>query len=175
MKAYGKVGVYIHIFLTSELVGGEWSASRPGCFTPEERASGTPWIGTYIKCHRNASSSEECLVFRSLNPTSSPSSCPVQCLLRPAMDIPKQPFHRFRDLPKLYPPSRWDFKIFFSNPLRAHTNQSCNFMEVTVPANNRDLSRVIHLPTNAKPLQESHSLRLSLTHNLHNKTKVCHY
>jgi hypothetical protein len=25
--------MYIHIFLTSALVGGEWSASRPGRFT----------------------------------------------------------------------------------------------------------------------------------------------
>jgi hypothetical protein len=32
MKAYGEVDVYIHIFLTSALVGGEWSASRPGRF-----------------------------------------------------------------------------------------------------------------------------------------------
>jgi hypothetical protein len=30
MKAYGGVDVYIHIFLTSTLVGGEWSASRTG-------------------------------------------------------------------------------------------------------------------------------------------------
>jgi hypothetical protein len=34
MKAYGGVYVQIHIFLTSALVGGEWSASRPGRFTP---------------------------------------------------------------------------------------------------------------------------------------------
>jgi hypothetical protein len=34
MKAYDGVHVYIHIFLTSALVGGEWSASRPGRFTP---------------------------------------------------------------------------------------------------------------------------------------------
>jgi hypothetical protein len=34
MKAYGGVDVYIHIFLTSALVGGEWSTSRPGRFTP---------------------------------------------------------------------------------------------------------------------------------------------
>jgi hypothetical protein len=34
MKAYGGVDVYIHIFLTSELIGGEWSASRPGRFIP---------------------------------------------------------------------------------------------------------------------------------------------
>jgi hypothetical protein len=34
MKAYGGVDIYIHVFLTSALVGGEWSASRPGRFTP---------------------------------------------------------------------------------------------------------------------------------------------
>jgi hypothetical protein len=38
MKAYVGVDVKIHIFLTSALVGGEWSASRPGRFTPVERA-----------------------------------------------------------------------------------------------------------------------------------------
>jgi hypothetical protein len=37
--------VEIHIFLTSALVGGEWSTSRPGRFTPGERAPGTHWIG----------------------------------------------------------------------------------------------------------------------------------
>jgi hypothetical protein len=39
MKVYGGVDVYIHIFLTSVLAGGDWSASRPGRFTP-----GTHWI-----------------------------------------------------------------------------------------------------------------------------------
>jgi hypothetical protein len=37
-----------HFFLTSALVGGEWSASRPGRFTPEERAPGTHWIGGWV-------------------------------------------------------------------------------------------------------------------------------
>jgi hypothetical protein len=36
MKAYMGVDVYIHIFLTSALAGGEWSASRPGSFTPRK-------------------------------------------------------------------------------------------------------------------------------------------
>jgi hypothetical protein len=36
MKTYGEVDVYIHIFLTSALVGGEWSASRPCRFIPEK-------------------------------------------------------------------------------------------------------------------------------------------
>jgi hypothetical protein len=35
-------------FLTSALVGGEWSVSRPGCFTPAERALGTLWIGGWV-------------------------------------------------------------------------------------------------------------------------------
>jgi hypothetical protein len=49
MKAYGRVDVYVHIFLTSTLVGGEWSVSRPGCFTPKER--GPPplhWKGDWV-------------------------------------------------------------------------------------------------------------------------------
>jgi hypothetical protein len=31
------------IFFTSALAGGEWSTSRPGRFTPGERASATHW------------------------------------------------------------------------------------------------------------------------------------
>jgi hypothetical protein len=48
MKAYGGVDLYIHIFLTSALVGGEWLASRPCRFTPLERAPGTHWIGDWV-------------------------------------------------------------------------------------------------------------------------------
>jgi hypothetical protein len=44
MKVYGGVDMQIHIFLTSVLVGGQWSASRPGHFTPGIRAPGTQWI-----------------------------------------------------------------------------------------------------------------------------------
>jgi hypothetical protein len=42
------VDVYIHIFFTSALAGGEWSASRPSRFTPGERASGNHWIGGLV-------------------------------------------------------------------------------------------------------------------------------
>jgi hypothetical protein len=42
------VDVQIHIFLTSALVGGEWSTSRPGRFTPGERAPGAHWIGGWV-------------------------------------------------------------------------------------------------------------------------------
>jgi hypothetical protein len=39
MKVYEGVDVKIHVFLTSALVGGEWSASSPGRFIPH-----THWI-----------------------------------------------------------------------------------------------------------------------------------
>jgi hypothetical protein len=42
MKAYGGADVYIHIFFTSVLAGGKWSASRPGRFTPGETAPPYP-------------------------------------------------------------------------------------------------------------------------------------
>jgi hypothetical protein len=42
------VDVELHIFLTSALVGGEWSVSRPGRFTRGERAPGTHWIGGWV-------------------------------------------------------------------------------------------------------------------------------
>jgi hypothetical protein len=35
--------------LTSALDGDEWSASRPGCFTPWEAAPGTHWIGGLVR------------------------------------------------------------------------------------------------------------------------------
>jgi hypothetical protein len=35
-------------FLTSELDGGEWSASRPGRFTSREIAPCTHWIGGWV-------------------------------------------------------------------------------------------------------------------------------
>jgi hypothetical protein len=40
--------VQIHVFLTSALVGGEWSTSLLGRFTPGERTSGTHWIGGWV-------------------------------------------------------------------------------------------------------------------------------
>jgi hypothetical protein len=48
MKTYGGVDVQMHIFLTSALVGGEWSASRPGCFTPGGKSPGTHWTGGWV-------------------------------------------------------------------------------------------------------------------------------
>jgi hypothetical protein len=48
MKTYRGVDVQIRIFLTSALVGGEWSASRFSRFTPGERALGTHCIGGWV-------------------------------------------------------------------------------------------------------------------------------
>jgi hypothetical protein len=50
MKVYGGVDVWIHVFLTSALAGGERSASRPGPgrFTTGEKAPSTHWIGGWV-------------------------------------------------------------------------------------------------------------------------------
>jgi hypothetical protein len=48
MKTHRGVDVEIHVFLTSVLVGGEWLASRPSCFTSGEGAPGTHWIGGWV-------------------------------------------------------------------------------------------------------------------------------
>jgi hypothetical protein len=45
MKEYEGVAVLIYVFLTSKLVGGEWSAWRPGRFTIGGRATSNLWIG----------------------------------------------------------------------------------------------------------------------------------
>jgi hypothetical protein len=38
----------MHVLLTLPLVGGEWSASRPGRFTLGERVPGTHWRGGWL-------------------------------------------------------------------------------------------------------------------------------
>jgi hypothetical protein len=48
METYGGMDVSTHIFLTSTLAGGNWSASRPGRFTTGETAFGTHWIGSWV-------------------------------------------------------------------------------------------------------------------------------
>jgi hypothetical protein len=40
--------VYVHLFLTSALDGGEPSASRPDRFTPRVKAPGTHWTGGWV-------------------------------------------------------------------------------------------------------------------------------
>jgi hypothetical protein len=48
MKMYGEVDVYIHIFLTTAVVNGEWLTSRHSPFIPKERDSDTYWIGGWV-------------------------------------------------------------------------------------------------------------------------------
>jgi hypothetical protein len=48
MKTCETVDVETHIFLTSALVGGEWSASRPGRFTPGEVAYNAHLTGGWV-------------------------------------------------------------------------------------------------------------------------------
>jgi hypothetical protein len=48
MKTDGGADVQIHIFLTSALAGGEWSASCHCRFTSGERDPGTHWIGGLV-------------------------------------------------------------------------------------------------------------------------------
>jgi hypothetical protein len=48
MKAYGEVDVQSHIFFTSALAGGEWSASGTGRFAPRKTATGTHWIKGWV-------------------------------------------------------------------------------------------------------------------------------
>jgi hypothetical protein len=51
MEAFGGGGggkYSSYSFLTLELDGGEWSASRPAALYPEERTPGTHWIGGWV-------------------------------------------------------------------------------------------------------------------------------
>jgi hypothetical protein len=48
MKTYGGVNIWIHVFFTYSLAGGEWSVSRLGRFTPGERVRDTYWIGDWV-------------------------------------------------------------------------------------------------------------------------------
>jgi hypothetical protein len=48
MKTYWGSGGIAPRILDLGTKWGEWSASRPGCFTPRERSSGTHWIGGWV-------------------------------------------------------------------------------------------------------------------------------
>jgi hypothetical protein len=43
--------MYRHIFLTSTIVGFEWSVSCPGCFTSGANAPVNHWMGSWVS-HR---------------------------------------------------------------------------------------------------------------------------
>jgi hypothetical protein len=46
MKAYGGVDVYIQVFLTSAVVGGQLHA--PAALPPEEEPPGIHWVGDWV-------------------------------------------------------------------------------------------------------------------------------
>jgi hypothetical protein len=48
MKTYGWVDVQTQVFLTSAIIGGEWSAWRPGGFTSGERAHIIDLMGGWV-------------------------------------------------------------------------------------------------------------------------------
>jgi hypothetical protein len=49
MKTYWGNGCMFTSVLTSALDGSEWSGSRPGHFTPGEKAAGNHWIGGWVE------------------------------------------------------------------------------------------------------------------------------
>jgi hypothetical protein len=51
VKVQRRMGVEVlpHPFLNFALDGGEWPSSRPGHFTPRERAAGRHWIGGWLR------------------------------------------------------------------------------------------------------------------------------
>jgi hypothetical protein len=75
MKAYGGVDEQIHIFLSSALVGGEWSASRLSRFTLGERTPGTHWIGGWVNPRAGLDNMErrKFLTYRDWKSNSDPS------------------------------------------------------------------------------------------------------
>jgi hypothetical protein len=59
MKAYWGVDVYFQKFLTSAIDGGDWSALRPGRFTPREKAPRTHWLEGWLGQSRSVPGGEK--------------------------------------------------------------------------------------------------------------------
>jgi hypothetical protein len=59
MKTYEGGGGNNPPYLTSVLDGDVWSASRPGRFTPVERAPSTYWIGDWVGHSRSGRCEEK--------------------------------------------------------------------------------------------------------------------
>jgi hypothetical protein len=82
MKEYGEVNVQSHIFLTSALIGGGWSASHPGRFTPRyplDRRLGGPQSQSRRR-------EEE----KILDPTRTPTPTPRSSSQKPVAILMKQ-------------------------------------------------------------------------------------
>jgi hypothetical protein len=85
MKVYGGVDVQIHIFLTSALVGSQWSALRPCRFIPGE-TPGSHWIGGWMDPRASLDDVEErkslTLSGLELRPLGRPARSQSLCRLR---------------------------------------------------------------------------------------------
>jgi hypothetical protein len=76
MKTWGRGGI-APPFLTLTLDEGKWSASRPGLFTPGERAPGTHWTGGWVGLRARLDAVEKRKIFlcRKSNPGRPTRSC----------------------------------------------------------------------------------------------------
>jgi hypothetical protein len=77
MKTYGGVDILIHIFLTSALVGGKWSASHPGCFTPGKEPPDTHCVGGWVDPKAGLENMEKCKFLTVPGLELRPFSCPA--------------------------------------------------------------------------------------------------
>jgi hypothetical protein len=109
MKAYGEVALKTQVFLTSALVGGEWSASRPRHFISRERAPGTRWIGGWVGSRTSLEDMEKLKFLPSSGLVLQPSGRASR----------SQSLYRLR-----YPGSSLNMSFFFVNnfPLKSEDN-----------------------------------------------------
>jgi hypothetical protein len=73
-----RMGEWMYRFFTSSLVGGEWSASRLGRFTPGDRAPGTHWIGGWVGPRRGLDDVERRRILHLPRPELRPLGRPVR-------------------------------------------------------------------------------------------------
>jgi hypothetical protein len=72
---FGGVDIQTHVFLTSALVGGEWSALRPGRFTKKEINSSTNFIEICVDPRTDLDDMEKGKILESTGtPTLTPQS-----------------------------------------------------------------------------------------------------
>jgi hypothetical protein len=81
MNTYGGVDV----FLNSALVGGEWSASRPGRSSPREIAPGTHWTGGSVGPRIGMNGMEGRKIIFPNPPSSNPLACRITDCSIPAL------------------------------------------------------------------------------------------
>jgi hypothetical protein len=70
------VDVYIHVFFTSALLGGELSASRPCRFIPRERVPRTHWKGGWVGSRAGLDDVKKRKIFPYKNSNSDPLGRP---------------------------------------------------------------------------------------------------